>query len=68
MWGRKRRLRGLFQQGVEEGERRIDDEMRALRTGERIGDDTEPVDLDTEERASYQAGRNHARTRRGLNG
>lgn len=65
---KKRRERRAFARGVEEGEARIDEEMRAELTGERIGDETEPAEMFPEERSPYQAGRNHARTRRGLNG
>ena len=66
-WGRRRRYNRWFDKGVEDEERRIDDELRRRR-GDRPGDDTEPVDLEPEESAAYQAGRSHARSRRGFNG
>lgn len=66
-WGKKARGRRAFDEGVADEEKRIRDSMRTLR-GERMGDDTEPRDMDSGERESYQMGRNHAQTKAGFFG
>jgi hypothetical protein len=63
----KRRRRRAFEQGVADGQRKVaDDMLRAI--GQRPGDATEPVDMDSEERESYNTGRNSALTKAGYNG
>ena len=59
MFGRKRR-QGAFEQGQFDGMRKQrDDALREL--GHRVGDDTEPVDLEPDEHEAYWAGRQSLR-------
>jgi hypothetical protein len=55
MLGRKRRQRAFQQGKLDEMRKQRNDALRRL--GHRMGDDTEPPDLSSDERAAYLAGR-----------